>query len=605
MRLGYLFSFLLCVSLQLSSCFNFLNSFSPNNRILPDSSPRCYSELRMQKCEEGNTSTIFMPTGGSASKMYSDRLSKSFSSIGKELVFSHVKTDKKHIRIYACSDLHADTQRNQDWVRANCVRSARELEYENDIFSVFILPGDIGTELDRLSAIFEILMKNYDAVAYCIGNHECWRRGTASGGSSLSPEKRDSTTNRLAEDSVQKVIEVLQCAKAHGVCCGPIRIESTTASSSDPGSIPSSAVILPLQSWYHSGWDTEQDITNPAFLEVQEVMPFERKWGDFHQCTWPGLAHEQFASIKDNDKSLSYAFADLNEPFLYPQAHSIFPSEVVNKKEELLTSPDRGELIIGGGKFTFDSDGQLIEEDDLTTIGSVASSSPASSTASPPTKKPASTKDFEKSLQRFRTETANVNNNSAVLEDTPTNRDENTDELIPSSPIVKSHDTVISFSHFVPRQELMPEKRFLIEPHLTKVIGSDPLEEQIRRLQPHIHLFGHTHIPIDMELDGITYIQWPLGYYKESEKQCKPIYQTGPLLVHDSALGQGKQGIPKNRPSLTTWWTRYYEEHARDPTIEDLSPWLISRLNEFAGLVKNAQKAPNKSAPTKSNINFS
>ena len=117
----------------------------------------------------------------------------------------------------------------------------------------------------------------------------------------------------------------------------------------------------------------------------------------------------------------------------------------MNKKEELLTSPDRGELIIGGGKFTFDSDGQLIEEDDLTTIGSVASSSPASSTASPPTKKPASTKDFEKSLQRFRTETANVNNNSAVLEDTPTNRDENTDELIPSSPIVKSHDTVISF----------------------------------------------------------------------------------------------------------------------------------------------------------------
>lgn len=30
--------------------------------------------------------------------------------------------------------------------------------------------------------------------------------------------------------------------------------------------------------------------------------------------------------------------------------------------------------------------------------------------------------------------------------------------------------TVISFSHFVPRQELCPEKRFLSEPNLTKVI---------------------------------------------------------------------------------------------------------------------------------------
>ena len=97
----------------------------------------------------------------------------------------------------------------------------------------------------------------------------------------------------------------------------------------------------------------------------------------------------------------------------------------------------------------------------------------------------------------------------------------------------------------------MPEKRFLLEPHLTKVIGSDVLEEQvkfgvidvalfigeflawcissmypillfylyhhfsigtyrflyfrvkIRRLRPHIHLFGHTHIPIDMTLEGI------------------------------------------------------------------------------------------------------
>lgn len=50
----------------------------------------------------------------------------------------------------------------------------------------------------------------------------------------------------------------------------------------------------------------------------------------------------------------------------------------------------------------------------------------------------------------------------------------------------KTH--LISFSHFVPRQELCPEKRFLLEPKLTKVIGSVPLEKQIRRLAPNLHI---------------------------------------------------------------------------------------------------------------------
>ena len=520
--------------------------------------------------------------------------------------------DKQHIRVYVCSDLHADTQRNQDWVRANCVR-APEHQHEQDIYSVFILPGDIGTELDRLSAIFEILTNNYDAVVYCIGNHECWRRGTASGGSSLSPEKRNPNTNRLAENSVLKIVEVIQCAKSHGVYCGPVRIESTTASGGNLH--PSSLVVIPLQSWYHSGWDTEQNITDPAFLQVQEVMPFERKWGDFHQCTWPGLCHEQFASIEKNDMSLSQAFADLNEPFLYPKTDqnpaSSAETEFTGNAE--LNSPfrkgrinvgdDKGHnsdgLVMGGKRYKFDDNGQLVVDEASTT------SSPASSTASPPKKKPANAKEMVKLLHRFRSETtegAESNRSSPRIEgteeDTPredlgglrlTEEDYTENTMTSSSPIVKNYDTVISFSHFVPRQELMPEKRFLLEPHLTKVIGSDPLEEQIRRLQPHIHLFGHTHIPIDMELDGITYIQWPLGYFKESEKQCKPIYQNGPLLVHDSSLGRGKRGIPIRRPSLTTWWTKYYEEHSRDPTNEELSPWLINRLNEFAGLVNNAQ----------------
>lgn len=44
-----------------------------------------------------------------------------------------------------------------------------------------------------------------------------------------------------------------------------------------------------------------------------------------------------------------------------------------------------------------------------------------------------------------------------------------------------------------------------------QVIGSDPLERQIRELGSDVHIFGHTHIPIDMTSDGVRYVQWPLG----------------------------------------------------------------------------------------------
>ena len=120
-------------------------------------------------------------------------LATSLKSILAELTPSVVRTEKKRVQVYALSDLHADTKKNEDWVRGHC--PAEPLD--PTVFSVFILPGDAGTEIDRLACVFEILTTNYDAVVYCVGNHESWRRGTASGGSSLSPEKRTPETNRM------------------------------------------------------------------------------------------------------------------------------------------------------------------------------------------------------------------------------------------------------------------------------------------------------------------------------------------------------------------------------------------------------------------------
>ncbi|KAH0976154.1 hypothetical protein GBA52_018053 [Prunus armeniaca] len=68
---------------------------------------------------------------------------------------------------------------------------------------------------------------------------------------------------------------------------------------------------------------------------------------------------------------------------------------------------------------------------------------------------------------------------------------------------------IITFSHFVPRQELCPEKRMLFYPKLPKIIGSDCLEFRIRSIHgvegsPYAcHVFGHTHFCWDSVLHGI------------------------------------------------------------------------------------------------------
>lgn len=240
------------------------------------------------------------------------------------------------------------------------------------------------------------------------------------GGSALNATDRSSTSNRMAEDSCEKLQEILELASSLGVFVGPVRFyckpdpSSITKVSAVEAALPSVS-IFPLYSWYHSGWDTEPDVTHPESVRMEQAIPFQTRWGDFTFCSWPSHivpADEDITDLKRNSLTLPLAFAALNEPFL--------PSEEGNSKQV----------------------------------------------------------DYLK------------------------------------DPLLRDKEAVISFSHFVPRVELSPEKRFLIDPKLAAVIGSDPLEEQIRRLLPDLHLFGHTHIPIDLTIDGITYIQWPLGYHR-------------------------------------------------------------------------------------------
>jgi Icc-related predicted phosphoesterase len=83
-------------------------------------------------------------------------------------------------------------------------------------------------------------------------------------------------------------------------------------------------------------------------------------------------------------------------------------------------------------------------------------------------------------------------------------------------PNIRRYDRpIISFSHFLPRIELLPAKENLIFKGLPKVAGSRLLEKQIRELQSVTHVFGHSHINRDCVIDGIRYMQNALRYPRE------------------------------------------------------------------------------------------
>lgn len=93
-----------------------------------------------------------------------------------------------------------------------------------------------------------------------------------------------------------------------------------------------------------------------------------------------------------------------------------------------------------------------------------------------------------------------------------------------NQPHLKAYDgPVISFSHFLPRLELLPPPNRLRFKALSKVAGSRHLEAQIRQLNSVIHLFGHSHINWDQVIDGTRYVQNALSRPKRWSTSTFPI----------------------------------------------------------------------------------
>ncbi|HEX8180901.1 MAG TPA: metallophosphoesterase [Pyrinomonadaceae bacterium] len=89
---------------------------------------------------------------------------------------------------------------------------------------------------------------------------------------------------------------------------------------------------------------------------------------------------------------------------------------------------------------------------------------------------------------------------------------------------IKDYDLpVISFSHFLPRRELLPAVANLKFKELPMVAGCLGLDAQIRRLKSRVHVFGHSHISCDQVIDGVRYVQNALRYPRERASMNFPL----------------------------------------------------------------------------------
>jgi predicted phosphodiesterase len=87
-----------------------------------------------------------------------------------------------------------------------------------------------------------------------------------------------------------------------------------------------------------------------------------------------------------------------------------------------------------------------------------------------------------------------------------------------------SNEKVISFSHFLPRIDLMPEripeKRKIVYP----VLGSESLGKQVSQLNPDIHIYGHSHVNRNIEVDDICYVNNAFAYPSEENISRKKLH---------------------------------------------------------------------------------
>lgn len=84
-------------------------------------------------------------------------------------------------------------------------------------------------------------------------------------------------------------------------------------------------------------------------------------------------------------------------------------------------------------------------------------------------------------------------------------------------------EKVISFSHFLPRIDLLPSFIPASFHYLRPIMGTPELDKQLHLLKSNIHIYGHSHINRQTYKNNILYINNAFGYPTETRISKKNI----------------------------------------------------------------------------------
>ncbi len=97
---------------------------------------------------------------------------------------------------------------------------------------------------------------------------------------------------------------------------------------------------------------------------------------------------------------------------------------------------------------------------------------------------------------------------------------------------LKNH-CIISFSHFLPFKFLIPDYVSAEVKGMLPVFGSQKLGEQLLRLKPNLHIYGHSHLNRLVRKGDIIYLNNAFGYpyeHRICRRELVCVYDDGLLL---------------------------------------------------------------------------
>lgn len=88
-------------------------------------------------------------------------------------------------------------------------------------------------------------------------------------------------------------------------------------------------------------------------------------------------------------------------------------------------------------------------------------------------------------------------------------------------PELDKNEFCITFSHFLPRIDVLPEFIPNSLKILNPILGATRIECQLRKLNSKIHIYGHSHINQHTRIDDVIYVNNALGYPHETRITSK------------------------------------------------------------------------------------